>query len=213
MQGTRTAAALTIAVLAIARSAARAADDDTRLASAIKEAQMSVSSFRETVTGLPNASTTIVFVKPDRAHLEMSFGPLKTETVVIGSTGYVRMNDGPWLVSTMQNQENFAKQYLASFQNQTTFTFLPDRQEGGITYGTLSTTIGASTLLPPSGAMAENTASTPITMQCTYEKATYLMHVCTMQQPGSQIPITITYSAWNDPQNVVTVPPDAPVAK
>jgi hypothetical protein len=53
----------------------------------------------------------------------------------------------------------------------------------------------------------------PLTMQCTYDKVTYLMHVRTLQPPGAPFPMTLTSSACNDPQNVVDVPADAPAAK
>jgi hypothetical protein len=197
-------AALTIAALISASLApARAADDaGTLLASSVQKAAANVTSFRMTLSGAQSVSSTMVVVRPDRVKSNMSFGPVTTETVIVGSTSYTRINGGQWLVSKMQNITDFANQWSATLAKQTTYTLLPDRVEAGVTYGAVMPAAGTTT-----------PAAAPLTMQCTYDKVTYLMHVCTLQPPGAPFPMTLTYSAWNDPQNVVDVPADAPANK
>ena len=181
--------------------------DGASLAAAVVKAAATVSSFRMTLSGAQNISSTIVVVRPDRVKIDMSFGPSKTQSVVIGSTSYVRVNGGTWLVSKMQNAKDFAEKLSATLAKQTTYTPLPDRRESGVTYGAFSSTSGSDVM---AAAGAATTATTPVTMQCTYDKTTYLMHVCTLQPPGAPFPMTLTYSAWNDPANTVDVPSDAP---
>lgn len=211
MQRFHAVAAITVAALfTIVCLPVRAdPDDGSRVAAALAKAAADASSFRMTLSGAQNISSTMVFVRPDRVESDMSVGPLKTQSVVIGSTSYVRINGGTWLVSKLQNATDFAKQFATTLAKQTTYTPLPDRQESGVTYGAFSSTSDSGMLAPAGTATA---ASAPMTMQCTYDKVTYLLHVCTLQPPGVPFPMTLTYSAWNDPSNAVDVPPDAPAA-
>ncbi len=209
MQRFKAVAAITVAaLLSICSLPARAAQDEgSRVAAAVAKAAADVTSFRMTLSGAQNISSTMVVVRPDRVRSDMSFGPMKTESVVIGSTSYVRINGGTWLVSKIQNAMDFAKQFATTLAKQTTYTPLPDRQESGVTYGAFSSTTDSGMMAAAGTATA---SSTPMTMECTYDKVTYLMHVCTLAPPGAPFPMTLTYSAWNDPANVVDVPADAP---
>jgi hypothetical protein len=69
------------------------------------------------------------------------------------------------------------------------------RDASGMTYGALS----AVTTLPIPGI-----GSIPnVQLECTYDKATMLLHVCTCQYA------TFTFHNYNDPKNAIDVPPEA----
>ncbi len=160
------------------------------------------------LAGLSNVTSTMTVVLPDRVRSVMSFGPVTMETIVVGTASYSRVNGGAWLVSQIGNRENFAKQLMSSFANQSTSTVLPDEVDAGVTYGAFSTTMAAPLAMPGSGPTAATGA--PLTVHCSYDKVTYLPHACKMEGSGAPFSFTMTYSAWNDPGNVVDVPADAP---
>ena len=71
---------------------------------------------------------------------------------------------------------------------------LPDRAENGVTYGAF-------------GSLAMGNGGVPGTMECTYDKATYLPHACTVLLQTLPVPLHVTYDKWNDPSNTIEPPP------
>jgi hypothetical protein len=71
---------------------------------------------------------------------------------------------------------------------------LADRTEGGVTYGAF-------------GSLAVGNAQVPATMECTYDKATFRPHACTVVLQALPTPLHVTYDKWDDPSNVIQAPP------
>jgi hypothetical protein len=49
-----------------------------------------------------------------------------------------------------------------------------------------------------------------MTVTCTYDKTTYLLHTCTRVVPDVAMQQVSTYGKWNDPSNVVVLPANLP---
>lgn len=193
----------------------RAADDGAQVAENIRKAVAAVASFQATMTGPPGMTAQVTFVRPDRVRNVISVGSSTAEAIAVGTTTYVRSNGGPWGRSSNAGTAAAARQLVDSLVSSTSYTALPERRENGATVGAFSAALPASFLPVPlkvATASSSDKTAPPLTVTCTYDKATYLVHTCTMQLPNFPGPLTMTYSKWNDPANVVDVPAGQPAA-
>jgi hypothetical protein len=114
------------------------------------------------------------------------------EMYLVGAFAYQRVGTSDW-----QKRSLPPDRALVDIQGElvdaTQLTSIPDVVDGGVTYGAVR--------------LSSNTASVPgapnvgpLTLTCTYNKTTFLLHACT--SPA----ITESFDAYNDPVNVVTLP-------
>ena len=202
----------------VAAARAQADDDGTQLGAKLQSAEAGVTSFQATMHGFSGMTVSMVVVRPDRVKFVSSFGPVSSEAVVVGANTYMRVNGGPWTTSTTAGTVEAAKYLVDSLCTCATYTMLPDRRENGDTVGAFSASVPlpglpdarATAGAPAAPAAGASATTKPSTMDCTYDKTTYLLRSCTVQLANIPSPLTMTYAKWNDPGNVVDVPADVP---
>jgi len=133
------------------------------------------------------------------AKMETVAGTLTIDTYIVNSTLYMSISGSPWQKKAL-NTEQF-KAYTGSLldgfkANPPAATLQPDRVDGGMTYGDVR--IVSAT--PPALASMSPSLPTTMTIECMYDKSTYLMHECDTEQ------FSIAYSKFNDPANSVELP-------
>lgn len=174
------------------------ADDAADVRAKILAAQAGISSMTLQISapGMGMTGVGTIIRKPSPAmHMAMATGATKVDLFMVGQTLYEHLGGGPWLRMQMPDtstMESFAK----SITDKMHVTLGPDVIENGVTYGVMTTQTDTASI---PGAPAVG----PATMTCKYDKATFLMHSCTNGV------ITQTMSGYNDPANVVTLPPEA----
>ncbi len=136
----------------------------------------------------------ILEVGHDRVRVQSSAPAPTYESVVIGTAMYYRGAGTPWAAVAVPPVKRPRKNLLYMAAPDTKLEPLADRSEGGVTYGAF-------------GSLAVGNGGVPATMECTYDKTTFLPHACTVVLQALPTPVHVTYDRWNDPANVVEAPP------
>jgi hypothetical protein len=178
--------ALVAVMLASAAIPARA-DDKSDLQAKIAAAAKGVKSVvMTTVISQVGATTTVVYVAPDRTRSSISAPILGTRDVLtIGDTSYLSTNGGPYTKSESPG----AAAQVRNLTDVTVIDIQPDITTAGITYGQYTTTITAM--------------ERSVSLICAYDKKTYLRTTC-----GNEFAV-VKFTNYNDPKNIVEVPSGA----
>ena len=195
MQMLRAWSAFTVALVVAATVPAAAADDGAALTAKIDAALSSAASYRVTVQGPNGFALDIVSVGRDRVRVGSTAGGTTAESVVVGNAMYYHAAGNPWTANAVPVVKTQRKNLLYMGAPDTKLEPLADRTEAGVAYGAF-------------GSLAVGNAQVPATMECTYDKATYRPHACTIVLQALPTPLHVTYDKWNDPSNVVEPPPN-----
>jgi hypothetical protein len=183
------------------------ADDVAAVCRKLATAAAGVTSFvvQLEAAGTTGVSGTLTFVRPMKVKSELGVGGLSIESYLVNGTQYVHGADG-WQKMKMDAQLPQQSANLAEGLKPSNVTLLPDRQENGTEVGAFA----VDTPLPQSPNFepprADLAASPPQHVECTYDKSTYRLSVC------SNDVMTMTYTHYNDPANTVVLPPEAKAA-
>jgi len=181
------------AVAALCCGSARA-DDGSALRTAVLAALAATTSFAVDVTN-PQGITgnAIVMTQLARAKVQGSAGPHTLVLYAAGGEEYQQIDGSTW---QRRKLPAGAAVLIAPLSATATVATQPDVHDpSGMVFGAFR----AITSLPIPGV-----GTIPnVTMDCTYDKATMLLHVCTSQYA------TLTFHNYNDPKNSVDVPADA----
>jgi hypothetical protein len=195
-------------VLALALPAAAAADDRVAVTAKIAAAATGISSFvvDSTVNGTTGVTSQTTFVRPKMVKSVTTLGTMTVESYIVDDTVYVHWAIMGWQkMSLGQAQSSPAALNIAENIKSSKVKYLPDRQEDGTTVGAYTIEVpqplAASTLPAPGTASPAPAAA--LTLTCTYDKSTYLARTCANDM------MTLKYSKYNDPGNVVDLPPEA----
>jgi len=194
MQMKRAWSAVTVALVIAATVPAAAADDATALTAKIDGAISAAASYRVSVQGPNGFAVDIVSVGRDRVRVQSTAGGNAAESVVVGPAMYYHTAGSPWTANAVPMIRTVRKNLLYMGAPDTKVEPLADRTEAGVTYGAF-------------GSLAVGNAQVPATMECTYDKETFRPHACTVVLQALPTPLHVTYDKWNDPSNVVEVPP------
>ncbi len=194
MQMTRAWSALTLALVVASGAAATAADDGVALSAKIDQAIGSATSYHVGVSGPSGLAVDILEVGHDRVRVVSTVGGTTTESLVIGTAMYYRGPSTPWAAAAVPVVKRPRKNLLYMAAPDTKLEPLADRSDGGVTYGAF-------------GSLALGNGGIPATMECTYDKATFLPHACTIVLQSLPTPLHVTYDRWSDPANVIEAPP------
>jgi hypothetical protein len=182
-----------VALLAATCVPARAEDLATvrgRVASAMQSAK----SFVVTTTATTGFTVTMTFVAPDRFHSTLAYNGASPDIVLIGPVAYVSPNAGQPYRKTDAPPEVIAAQ--THLRDVPVDQVLPDKNAGGKIWGQFTTT--------SAGPQKDQH------LTCSYDKKTYRINDCSNEG------LTVTFTRYDDPTNVVTVPtnlaPPAPGA-
>jgi hypothetical protein len=175
-----------------------AADDPAAIQAKMKAAQAAVQSFRMQISAPGTAGVATVFNNPKRMHMQLSSGPLTIEMYIADGYAYQNIGNTGWKKQLLPAGAALVDIQRA-FDGKTVFAVAPDVTDGGVTYGAITMQLAAA---PVPGAPA----APPLTITCSYDKQSYLMHAC-----GSTY-ATETFSGYDDPANVVTLPPELTTA-
>jgi len=131
--------------------------------------------------------------------VETAAGSITIDTYIVDSTLYLSLNGSPWQKKAL-NTDQF-KMYTGSLldgfkEHPPAATLQPDRVDGGISYGDVRVVMQT----PASMLAAMPAAPKSLTLECMYDKASFLMHECDTDQ------FTVAYSKFNDPANSVVLP-------
>jgi hypothetical protein len=161
----------------------------TRLVAALA----ATTSFQIDVTNPQGITGTIVFqTQPARAKVQGSGGPHTLLLYAVGGYAYQQFDGSAWQRHKLP-PGGLSISPLAQAANVTPEADKHDAS--GATFGAFS----ATTSLPiPSVGTIPN-----VTLDCTYDKATLLLHDCTSQYGE------LTFHNYNDPKNVVDLPAEA----
>jgi hypothetical protein len=194
----------------IAPSAVRADDAGTAVLKKINAAQKAQTSWVITTTAPSSGLTSIatyVRTAPKTpgdassgfgAKTETAAGPATIDTYIVNSTLYMSINGGAWQKKPL-NTDQF-KAFTSSLLDQEkadpeVATLQPDRVDGGVTYGDIRVITPTPPALASMGTMPKS-----LSMECMYDKTTYLMHECETTQ------FSMSYSKYGDPANTVVLP-------
>jgi hypothetical protein len=143
-----------------------------------------------------NKSTTVV-VFPNLLHTVEAVGREgRYERITDATTTYESFDGSAWRAQPAEKRLYETPMGKGWRGLKRGMTELPDRDEDG-------STVGAFSWSPPSmpfGAMHQ-------TMVCSYDKMTFLLKKCTNETGDRRFRSVTKYSGWNDPANVVVVPP------
>jgi hypothetical protein len=158
------------------------ADDLATVRVRVAGAMQSAKSFVVTTTASTGFSVTMTFAAPDRYHSTLAYNGANRDVVLVGPVAYV--SDGQLYRKTDAPPEVVAAQ--AQLRTVPVDQVLPDKTAGGKTWGQFATT--------SAGPQKDQR------LTCTYDKKTYRINDCTNEG------LTLTFSRYDDPANVVTVP-------
>ncbi|HTD34493.1 MAG TPA: hypothetical protein VK665_12570, partial [Candidatus Elarobacter sp.] len=171
-----------LALLAAPPLAARA-DDAAAVRGKIAAAMQAAKSYVITTTASTGFTVTTTFVAPDRFHSSLAYGGTTRDVVLVGPVAYV--SDGGRAYQKMD-----APPAVIAAQSQLRAVpvdqVLSDKTVAGKTWGRFTTT----------AAGPEKDQR----LTCTFDKATYRINDCSNEG------MTLTFSRYDDPQNVVTIP-------
>lgn len=179
---TRRVIPLALLALLAAPAAARAEDAAT-VRGKIAAAMQSAKSYVITTTASTGFTVTTTFAAPDRFHSSLAYGATKRDVVLIGQVAYVSDNGRPY-------RKIDAPPGIVASQSQLRDVpvdqVLADTTAGGKTWGRFVTT--------SAGPQKDQR------LTCSFDKRTYRINDCSNEG------MTLTFSRYDDPLNVVTVP-------
>jgi hypothetical protein len=143
--------------------------------------------------GMTSSSTVIV--KPMLMHMQMASGPVVMEVYIAHGNLYQRVGVGEWQMQPLPLTASLPTDAIKKITEGTSMTVGADVSEDGVTYGSFDVSM-------PTASVPGAPPATPLTMSCTYDKKTFLTHSCKNSF------ITETFLDYNDPNNVVTLPPE-----
>jgi len=171
-----------LALLAAAPAAARA-DDLATVRTKVGAAMQSAKSFVVTTTASTGFTVTMTFAAPDRYHSSLIYNGASRDVVLVGPVAYISSDGQPYR-KTDAPPEVIAAQ--AQLRDIPVDQVLPDKTAGGKSWGQFATT--------SAGPQKDQH------LVCTYDKKTYRVNDCSNEG------LSITFSRYDDPQNVVTIP-------
>jgi hypothetical protein len=185
---------VTVAAIAAVCAGNAGADDGTGLRTSVLTALAATTSF---VLDLANPQgiygTAVVQTQLGRTKVQGSAGTHSLVLYALDGYEYQQIDGSAW-----QRRKLPAMNALVIAPLSASATLTPkadERDPSGVVYGAF----GAVTSLPVPGI-----GTIPnVSMDCTYDKSTMLLHVCTSQYA------TLTFHNYNDPKNVVELPADA----
>ena len=181
-------------VIALLCGTAARADDGTALRGNVLAAMAAASSFDVDVTN-PQGITGTAVVQPQlgRTKAQGSGGPHTVLVYALGGYLYEQFDGAAWQRRKLAGS---GANVIAPLNAATVVTPGADVHDpSGMAFGAFS----AVTTLPiPGVGTIPNVA-----MDCTYDKATMLLHSCTSQYA------TLTFHNYNDPKNVIELPAEA----
>ena len=179
---TRRVIPLALLALLAAPSAAHAEDAAT-VRGKIAAAMQSAKSYVITTSATTGFTVTTTFAAPDRFHSSLAYGATKRDVVLIGQVAYVSDDGRPY-------QKIDAPPDIVAAQSQLRAVpvdqVLPDTSAGGKSWGRFVTT--------SAGPQKDQR------LTCTFDKRTYRINDCSNEG------MTLTFSRYDDPANVVSIP-------
>ena len=139
-------------------------------------------SFVVTTTASTGFSVTMTFAAPDRYHSTLAYNGQGRDVVLVGPVAYI--SDGAAYRKTDAPPEVVAAQ--AQLRDVPVDQVLPDRTASGRTWGQFTTT--------SAGPQKDQH------LTCTYDKKTFRINDCSNEG------LTLTFSRYDDPANIVTIP-------
>lgn len=185
---------LALAALLAATCVPARAEDLATVRGRVAGAMQSAKSFVVTTAGTNGSKVTMTFVAPDRFHSTAAYNGRSADVVLVGTVAYVSADTGQPYRKTDAPPEVIAAQ--AHLRDVPVDQVLPDKIAAGKTWGQFTTT--------SAGPQKDQH------LTCSYDKKTYRINDC------SEEGLTVTFSRYDDPANVVTIPtnlaPPAPGA-
>ncbi len=182
------------ALFCVALAGVARADDGTALRTSVLTAMAATSSF---AVDLQNPQgimgTAVVQTQLGRTKVQGSGGPHTLLLYVVGGYEYEQFDGSSW---QRRKLPAGGLTVIAPLAPNATVTAKPDaRDSSGETFGAFSAI--TSFPIPGMGTIPN------VALDCTYDKSTMLLHVCTSQYA------TLSFHNYNDPKNVVELPADA----
>jgi hypothetical protein len=177
----RLASLALLALLASAPAGARA-DDLATVRGKVSGAMHAARSFVVTTTAATGFSVTMTFAAPDRYHSTLNYNGQGRDVVLIGPVAYV--SDGAAYRKTDAPPEVVAAQ--GQLRDVPVDAVLPDKVASGRAWGRFTTT--------SAGPQKDQH------LTCTYDKKTFRITECSNEG------LTLTFSRYDDPANVVSIP-------
>ncbi len=174
------------------------ADDSTSLGGKIDAAASAAKSYQVDIAGPGDRTASIVEVHGVGSLYRTTSSRGDTVTYAVGSTVYQSIAGGAWLKMVMD--PNDMATLSKSFTRHRSAEPLPDRTEDGVTVGAIKTEV---TMMLPGLNPSTRTIGPAV---CTYDKGTFLLRTCTLDQT------TMRYSRYNDPSLTIEVPAEAKAA-
>jgi len=183
-----------VVVLLAAGTLAARADDGTALRGNVLGAMAATSSFVMDVANPQGIyGSAIVQTQLGRAKVQGSAGPHTLLLYALGGYEYQQIDGSAW---QRRKLPAGATMLIAPLGATATVTPQPDTRDAS---GEMFGAFRAVTTLPIPGV-----GTIPnVTMDCTYDKATLLLHICASQYA------TLTFHNYDDPKNVVELPAEA----
>ena len=187
-------AAFVASVAVIALPAGAWAQSAADIRSSMQTAVAGVKSFRMQVSSPFGGSSDATIVRtPLRMHMTASAAAMTFDTYYSDSVVYGRMGTGAWKKHHVPMSAS--PDMLKTVMNGGQLTPIADVVEAGTAYGAFKVQVDTS-------AIPNMPRIPPVTMTCTYDKKSFLIHDCKNRF------ITIALNGYNDPANVVTLPAD-----
>jgi hypothetical protein len=174
---------LALLALLAASPAPAWADDTATVRAKVGAAMQAAKSFVVTTTAATGFTVTMTFAAPDRYHSVLDYGGTSRDVVLVGPVAYIS-SDGRTYRKTDAPPEVVAAQ--AQLREVPVDRVLPDKTVGGKTWGQFATT--------SAGPQKDQR------LVCSYDKKTYRVSDCSNEG------LTLTFSRYDDPANVVNVP-------
>ncbi|MDP9105500.1 MAG: hypothetical protein M3N49_06170, partial [Candidatus Eremiobacteraeota bacterium] len=197
MKMTRAWSALTAALVVATGVPAAADDDGAALSAKVDQAIAAATSYHVAVSGPNGLAVDILEAGHDRVRVQSGAPAPAYESVVIGTAMYFRSAGTAWAAVVVPPVKRSRRNLLYMAAPDSKLEPLADRSERGVAYGAF-------------GSLALGNGGVPGTMECTYDRTTYLPHACTVVLQTLPVPVRVTYDRWNDPANAVEAPPGVP---
>jgi hypothetical protein len=187
------------------------ADDIPAVTAKLCAAAAEISSFvmQAQMKGTTGVTMRVTYVRPARLKTEMTMGTMSVQSYIVDGTAYVHTPMG-WQKTTLDDAKSaVASMNLADLLKSTKVTYLPDRREDGLLVGVMQVAVPSPLFGRPApaasnaGPAAPTPAATPQVTTCSFDRTTYRMRNC------SNDFMTMTYSNYNDPANIVDLPAEA----
>ena len=185
---------VSVAAMVAVCAGSAGADDGSGLRANVLMALAATTSFVMDLTNPQGIyGSAVVQTQTGRTKVQGSAGPHSLVLYAVGGYEYQQIDGSAW-----QRRKLPAMGALVIAPLSATATVTPkadQRDPSGVVYGAFN----ALTSLPVPGL-----GTIPnVSMDCTYDKSTMLLHVCTSQYA------TLTFHNYNDPKNVVELPAEA----